>query len=605
MAISKLLLIGLILPAMAVMQVRAAARFFNIGDPKPVERCPIATEPLVGTRKAFRPYLEIPVSAADPIPTPGTFVRIHYFNDARRLIATTNAPEPRNFAGVFATLPAFFPKDGQMLPCGFVIPPLVRKESGWSCVIVVGDAKDATARVYPSGVIRDYEFPEKEAAANPVRADRERILSAPQLAEKVISTGYPDYPRITVFLKRPASIATNGEARGVLAMCLLGNSVDAVKRRLLLDEERDDVYHLLKYAERRKLLVLCWGARKVWDNAKDWDQLSPEQESAQSRVFNKVADAWERGVKEFAREQQFESKNMLLWGYSASAQYAKRLALRKPDLFRAVYLHIPSSFDKPTPEGKSALWCVTTGELDYGYEGSAKFFQKCRELNYPIFYKVIPKLGHRDSVGCHRFARQFFDYALMTSGVPKSYANPEFYADWLNQSVMPATQAEWIPEVQRVPLPDAQWAAVWEQRGLDKFEEEERAELAAAAKLLANENTAKLLETDRIRKEAEVVRLAREESLKTLSQTPAMVEAQKSFERLFNPTGASDSKFERKINEKTGLPGTVNSNPSPSPQKSAIMIEAEKSMDRFFNANGMGPEKKAEDPNSAFGRKVK
>ena len=99
-------------------------------------------------------------------------------------------------------------------------------------------------------------------------------------------------------------------------------------------------------------------------------------------------------------------------GSSGAAQYAQRLALRRPERFLAVHIHVASSFDIPVKGGASLLWCVTTGENEMGYERSRRFFKAARALFYPIVYKAYPGLGHAGSAKVTALGFACFDYAL-------------------------------------------------------------------------------------------------------------------------------------------------------------------------------------------------
>jgi hypothetical protein len=175
---------------------------------------------------------------------------------------------------------------------------------------------------------------------------------------------------------------------------------------------------------------------------------------------------------------------MLLYGISRGAQWAHRLALRKPDRFLAVHVHIPSTFDKPVQEANKTLWLLTTGEREYGYEKAKVFYNQCRALNYPIMFKAIVGIGHQGSPIADALGRQFFDYALsvqnerdqldklkksklaryMTQAPgpwPKEFREPEFFGDFVNQDCFPVAQADMIPNGFRVPLPNKALADAW------------------------------------------------------------------------------------------------------------------------------------------------
>jgi hypothetical protein len=178
-----------------------------------------------------------------------------------------------------------------------------------------------------------------------------------------------------------------------------------------------------------------------------------------------------------------------LWGESASAQYACRLALRKPEYFLAVHAHIPSSFDKPTPEASRILWCLTTGELEAGHERSLRFYEQCRALGYPMIYKAIVGLGHERSPIANDLGEKFFEYALSVrgqrltydqkvnnplaqfqmaqanSGSPlpwlASFQEPAFIGDVVNQDMFSSDQTDMVPLGFRTPLPTKEIAEAW------------------------------------------------------------------------------------------------------------------------------------------------
>ena len=227
----------------------------------------------------------------------------------------------------------------------------------------------------------------------------------------------------------------------------------------------------------------------MWDPHKSWDDLSPDTALATDQAFDQVAHAWEQGVKYFVDQYGIPSSGYLLWGMSGSAQYACRLALRKPDYFLAVHVHIPSSFDKPTPEGRKVLWCLTTGELESGHKRSLRFYAQCRALGYPMIYKAIMRLGHAGSPIADDIGLKFFDYALSVSDKRVAYdaslnnpltqfqlaqtddnqikpwldsfCRPAYVGDSVNQRMFPYEQQDMVPVGFRVPLPTKAIADAW------------------------------------------------------------------------------------------------------------------------------------------------
>jgi hypothetical protein len=273
---------------------------------------------------------------------------------------------------------------------------------------------------------------------------------------------------------------------------MLANNVD-VLRKLLQGQATywgiDEIRGLYRFADEHKLMILCWGSHRLWDPAKNWDDLSADAAYSSEQTFDHVAGAWERGVLSLGKDYGLPQNNYLLWGISGSAQYACRLALRKPQYFLAVHVHIPSSFDKPTPEGRKILWCLTTGELEAGHARSLRFYAQCKALGYPIIYKAIVGLGHENSSEAANLGFKFFDYALTVrdqraqfdtayndplaqfqadqtgSGQPQpwiaSFSRPPFVGDIVNQEMLPANQTDMVPTNFRTPLPTREIADAW------------------------------------------------------------------------------------------------------------------------------------------------
>jgi hypothetical protein len=306
--------------------------------------------------------------------------------------------------------------------------------------------------------------------------------------EYVVKTENAKQPQITLLMRPPSGIHDMSEAKGVLALCMLASNVDAIKRRLQSNKDEDDLGGLLRFAEKHQLVILSWGSRSLWDPSKNWDEQKHAINHQMDENFDEIAAAWSRGVATLAKKYGLPEKNFLLWGISGAGQYAHRLALRRSDRFLAVHVHVPSSFDKPTKEANRVLWCLTTGENEAGYEQSLKFFSSCQEMGYPIIYKAIPGLGHRESPVANRIGLAFFEYALsvqhekdrrntsMSSGSgsrglggqadpasswAEAFRNPPYWGDVINQQIVPRLQRQQIPAQYRVPLPTKALADAW------------------------------------------------------------------------------------------------------------------------------------------------
>jgi hypothetical protein len=169
-----------------------------------------------------------------------------------------------------------------------------------------------------------------------------------------------------------------------MAICVLANGLEEMKRELRKEEMTGDYAGLFSFANKHKLAILAWGSRGLWDPGRNYDDLSKEKAKEIDDSFDIVSNAWARGVRELGEKYGIPQKNSLLWGNCGSAQFAARLCLRKPEYFLAVHVHMPGSYDKPNPEAAKVLWCLTIGELEGGYERSKRWVKAVREMGYPI-----------------------------------------------------------------------------------------------------------------------------------------------------------------------------------------------------------------------------
>ena len=149
-------------------------------------------------------------------------------------------------------------------------------------------------------------------------------------------------------------------------------------------------------------------------------------------------------------------------GFSGSAQFAQRLALHSPGRFRAVAIHIASSYDYPLPAARRILWCVTTGENESGYDRSLKFFNAAKDSGYAMIYKAYPGLGHRDSIQASVLACECFRFALGTAEtIRMDYGRWPSVVDVVNQTVKKRDEESGIPAPFRCYLPNEKIVSAW------------------------------------------------------------------------------------------------------------------------------------------------
>lgn len=433
-----------------------SVKFYKEENPSGVEVTKIV-EDKEGKRVLVRQaFVEIKVSTKKRTRFDSIFAKVYFYDSNRKYLAVVDAPDVaiRPGKGKYS-LPAFF-DGGKTESLFFIVPEEVNKHKNWNALAVFGDYNGITAKLLTEDSIAKYSFSEKYYLNRKPKSKRVDALNP--IVEHIIKTSTEVQPTLTL-LCRPS---LNGrQSKGVFAVCMLANSVEDMKKNILSPSEWGELYHIMEFARKHDLALLCWGARRIWDPSRNWDEMSKKEYKKYDDNFDEVAKAWRRGVDKLCEKYNLPNNKFLLWGTSAAAQYAMRIAIRYPEYFNSVCLHIPSSFDKPSEGGRNILWCITTGERESGYSRSIKFFNVCKSLGYPIIYKAIPGLGHSSHRGAREFAIDFCEYAYTSKLTKEQFTNSQYYGDLVHQIYYPTANAGKIPEPFKVNLPTKEIAEKW------------------------------------------------------------------------------------------------------------------------------------------------
>jgi len=289
------------------------------------------------------------------------------------------------------------------------------------------------------------------------------------LYERIEKTGVEAQPELHLILRLPKGHSVETPtAKGVLAFCTWQGEADSLRSRLASDEDG-----LVAYAEKHQLALLTWNTATLWTTGKSYDQVNRRTLQGQDNAFDKMARVWRVGVGKICREFALPEDGFLLYGFSRGAHWGGRLALRLPDKFLAVYIHVANSYDKPSGSAAEPLWLVSSGDLDRGRDNAIAFYQECREKGFPMMLKVQNGLGHAESNESAKLRTAFFDYAMKIrdeakqSGrtpaevVLEALKTSDLTGDLLSQEVVRSEETEKIPEIQRVKLPDEEFAKAW------------------------------------------------------------------------------------------------------------------------------------------------
>jgi hypothetical protein len=267
-------------------------------------------------------------------------------------------------------------------------------------------------------------------------------------------------------LKMPTGWKTGMPVRGVMCIGTWKQTPDGVIWNV-------NNMPAAQWATKNSFAVLSWSRLKFYEIGISNDEMDRETNQESDRDFDIAARQWERGIKRLIDQYKLPAENYLLDSISGGAQTAHRLALRKPQYFAAIHIHINSSYDIPTPAAKKMTWLVTTGEREYGYTASQRFYYNALELGYSIIYKAGEGLGHAASKDIDKLTIAFFDYMVpflpdyrekepqAKGDAHRLLRQPPFIGDWLNQQAMPVGKAHLIQGKYQTALPSRAVAAAW------------------------------------------------------------------------------------------------------------------------------------------------
>lgn len=278
---------------------------------------------------------------------------------------------------------------------------------------------------------------------------------------------------LQIYLRLPPGKDDARGVQGVMAYCTWTRQRDQLVQQLSYDLDqpiakmKQPALQMLHYANKQELAVVTWSTPGRWNREKSFDQLTREERAKVDEEFDLYAAAWEKGIEQLIKEYGLPERDYLLYGMSRGAQWAHRLALRKPERFLAVNAHVSGSYDRPNPQSSRCLWLVTTGEFDGGREGAEVFYEHCLQLGYPILFKVGEFLGHSSRQDIETLRVAFFDYALdwKKRGRPaKTGLEPEaaqFVGDFIENKIVPVAQQGEVEVEQRVYFPNEELAKAW------------------------------------------------------------------------------------------------------------------------------------------------
>lgn len=282
---------------------------------------------------------------------------------------------------------------------------------------------------------------------------------------------------IYLFVQLPPGAKSGVEVKGVMAYLTWNTDANSIRNLLTGGNQKtgqiDDMTGLQrinaqysKFAFDHHLALATWTiywTNDTFSHGKGFTELTPAEQRTFDQKFDHIAEKWREGVNQLAKEKSLPSSQWLLYGMSGGAQWGHRIAMREPDLFAAVHMHINSTYDKPVPAASKVLWLVTTGELEHGFPEAKQFYAEARKLGYEMIFDPFPKIGHDDVPAVDALSTAFFAYALqrIQSKPTRSVAAAEYVGSLSTHEFVPAARVATIPANLRVNLPTKALADAW------------------------------------------------------------------------------------------------------------------------------------------------
>jgi hypothetical protein len=145
---------------------------------------------------------------------------------------------------------------------------------------------------------------------------------------------------------------------------------------------------------------------------------------------------------------------ILLYGFSAGAQFVSRFAEWKPEQIMGWCAYAGGWWDKPVKSDKMPPGIIACGKLDGERYGAALiYFRQGRSAGKPWLWISLPDTGHKPSAQLEEFARAYFK-ALLETG-KKAEKNQGVWVDTEQETTYADAKeidqpglAAWLPNEQ-------------------------------------------------------------------------------------------------------------------------------------------------------------
>ena len=222
-------------------------------------------------------------------------------------------------------------------------------------------------------------------------------------------------------------------------------------------------------SEKHNMAIIIWNVFTSERPARlNEHQRTPEDAKRLNVLFDTVAARWLVDVENICEEFGFPKADASNWIFGALSGGANHMVYMlpalDPKLFKAGWFDSGNTLRNPSRAWKDVPLLMTVPTGDGGYPSYQDYYAQCQKLGYTnLIFRPEKKSGHGASLSALNYVQRFYDWVL--SGQPKE--KTPYYGDILNLQVLPEEQKDFVPEPQRVTLPNKELADLFVQVPMD------------------------------------------------------------------------------------------------------------------------------------------
>ncbi len=257
-------------------------------------------------------------------------------------------------------------------------------------------------------------------------------------------------------------------AQGVFVALFAGYENALGKINAVFDGNAQQNEHsLIRWAMANHFAIATWDTHYRQFERPWWgmrcEDLTPQIIRDRTTFIDAYCQSMHQGLDRLCREASIPpDASFALAGNSKGAYWGRRFLLRYPQRFFAGLVHNGHSYERHALVAPSVVMHYSSGEYDGGRSQTMECFE--RRIGQPgvAFIYADPAVGHALPTDEELRQSQFLDQMFRQRQSSPDWANrlrirldrSKWVYDFVNQTITPRDQADWVPPAQIQPLTD-------------------------------------------------------------------------------------------------------------------------------------------------------